>query len=240
VINPLDAGPLWRELERLPAPMQRQMRAEIHARRLMTLTGLIELVFKEPLDAKKQEQTVLCMAIATAAEKAEGEDRRPMVVDIVDPITSALSRVQSALLIEDRQEYLPQVKNLLAGLSALGEHGPFGDVFCQQTSKEMKIDTSVDFDISLIDESQLTLRRGADGVLVLRAGRHLGHEDPGRCRADGGTSSPDDHDELWQSLRASELLVHQIDSITRLNRTKPSTDSGGCTSSGWRRRRTVA
>jgi hypothetical protein len=144
--------------------MQRQMRAEIHARRLMTLTGLIELVFKEPLDAKKQEQTVLCMAIATAAEKAEGEDRRPMVGDIVDPITSAPSRVQSALLIEDRQEYLPQVKNLLAGLSALGEHGPFGDVFCQQTTKEMKIDTSVDFDISLIDESQLTLRAAVQTV----------------------------------------------------------------------------
>lgn len=43
--------------------------AEIHARRLMTLTGLIELVFKEPLDAKKQEQTVLSMVIAMAAEK---------------------------------------------------------------------------------------------------------------------------------------------------------------------------
>ncbi|MEG9248060.1 hypothetical protein V6S67_08180 [Arthrobacter sp. Soc17.1.1.1] len=45
--NPLDLGPLGRELERLPAPLQRQMRAEIHARRLITLTGLIELVFFE-------------------------------------------------------------------------------------------------------------------------------------------------------------------------------------------------
>lgn len=46
-INPLDPGPLWRELERLPARLQRQMCVKIHARRLITLTGLIELVFFE-------------------------------------------------------------------------------------------------------------------------------------------------------------------------------------------------
>ncbi|MUK00473.1 hypothetical protein GM708_00145 [Vibrio cholerae] len=48
----------------------------------------------------------------------------------------------------------------------------------------MRIDTFLDFDISLIDESQLTLRAAV------------------------------------QSLRASEPLVHQIDSITLLNRTE--------------------
>ncbi|BBE24552.1 hypothetical protein MN0502_34350 (plasmid) [Arthrobacter sp. MN05-02] len=218
-INPLDAGPLWRELERLPAPMQRQMRAEIHSRRLMTLTGLIELVFKEPLDAKKQEQTVLSMAIAMAAEKAEAEDRQPLVGDVVAAIKSAPPQIQSALLIEDSKEYLPQVKNLLAGLNALGEHGPFGDVFCQQTTKEMKIDTSVDFDISLIDESQLTLRAAVQTVCWSYGQAGIS---AAKTLADAGLMEERHHlmimDELWQSLRASELLVHQIDSITRLNR----------------------
>jgi ABC-type sugar transport system substrate-binding protein len=220
-INPLDAGPLWRELAGLPAPMQRQMRAEIHARRLMTLTGLIELVFKEPLDAKKQEQTVLSMAIAMAAEKAEGEGRQPLVGDVVDAIRSAPPQIQSALLIEDSKEYLPQVRNLLAGLNALGEHGPFGDVFCQQTSKEMKIDTSVDFDISLIDESQLNLCAAVQTVCWSYGQAGIS---AAKTLADAGLMEERHHlmimDELWQSLRASELLVHQIDSITRLNRTK--------------------
>ncbi|MUK02569.1 ATP/GTP-binding protein [Vibrio cholerae] len=220
-INPLDAGPLWNRLGGLEAPVQRQMRAEIHSRRLMTLTGLIELVFKEPLDAKKQEQTVLSMAIAMAAEKAEADGRQPLVGDVVDVIKAGPPQIQSALLIEESTEYLPQVKNLLAGLNALGEHGPFGDVFCQPTTEEMLMDKSVDFDISMIDESQLMLRAAVQTVCWSYGQAGVS---AAKTMADAGLMEERHHlmimDELWQSLRASELLVHQIDALTRLNRTK--------------------
>ena len=66
-INPLDAGPLWRRLGELPEALQRQMRAEIHSRRLNALTGLLELVFKAPLDARQKEPTVLSMAITVGS-----------------------------------------------------------------------------------------------------------------------------------------------------------------------------
>lgn len=220
-INPLDAGPLWNRLGGLDAPVQRQMRAEIHSRRLMTLTGLIELVFKESLDAKKQEQTVLSMGIAMAAEKAEAEDRQPLVGDVVDVIKKGPPQIKAALLIEESTEYLPQVKNLLAGLNALGEHGPFGDVFCQPTTEEMLMDKSVDFDISMIDESQLMLRAAVQTVCWSYGQAGVS---AAKTMADAGLMEERHHlmimDELWQSLRASELLVHQIDALTRLNRTK--------------------
>ena len=85
----------------------------------------------------------------------------------------------------------------------------------------MKIDTSVDFDISLIDESQLTLRAAVQTVCWSYGQAGIS---AAKTLADAGLMEERHHlmimDELWQSLRASELLVHQIDSITRLNRTK--------------------
>ena len=220
-INPLDAGPLWKELNTLPEKLARQMRAEIHSRRLSTLTGLIELLFKESLDAKKQEQTVLSMAIMLAAEDAEAADRQPLISDVVRVINSAPESIQRAILVESPEAYRAQVKNLLAGLNALGEHGPFGDVFCQATSEEMQIDKSVDFDISAIDESQLDLRAAVQTVCWSYGQAGIS---AAKTLADAGLREERHHlmimDELWQSLRASELLVHQIDSITRLNRTK--------------------
>lgn len=220
-INPLDAGPLWKELNTLPEQLARQMRAEIHSRRLSTLTGLIELVFKEPLDAKKQEQTVLSMAIMLAAEQAESDGRQPLIQDVKEVISSKPPTIKAAILAESDADYTEQVKNLQAGLNALSEHGPFGDVFCQPTSEEMEIDKCVDFDISAIDESQLDLRAAVQTVCWSYGQAGIS---AAKTLAEAGLREERHHlmimDELWQSLRASELLVHQIDSITRLNRTK--------------------
>ncbi|MPY09791.1 hypothetical protein FNH21_03495 [Arthrobacter sp. KR32] len=174
----------------------------------MTLTGLIELVFKEPLDAKKQEQTVLSMVIAMAAEKQK--------LRAGNRWSGTLSTPSSP-----RHRRSSRLKNFLAGLNALGEHGPFGDVFCQHTTKEIEIDASVDFDISLIDESQLTLRAAVQTVCWSYGQAGIS---AAKTLADAGLMEERHHlmimDELWQSLSASELLVHQIDSITRLNRTE--------------------
>ena len=134
------------------------MRAEIHSRRLNALTGLLELVFKAPLDARQQEPTVLSMAITEAAEHAEAQGRQPIIADVVDVITAARPAIMAAILVDDQAAYRGQVRNLLAGLNALGAHGPFGDVFCRQTTEEMHIDQSVDFDLSAIDETLLDLR----------------------------------------------------------------------------------
>lgn len=220
-INPLDAGPLWRRLGELPEALQRQMRAEIHSRRLNALTGLLELVFKAPLDARQQEPTVLSMAITEAAEHAEAQGRQPIIQDVVDVITAARPAIMAAILVDDETAYRGQVRNLLAGLNALGAHGPFGDVFCRQTSEEMQIDQSVDFDLSAIDETLLDLRAAVQIVCWSYAQAGIS---AAKTLAEAGLMEERHHlmimDELWQALRASELLVHQIDGITRLNRTK--------------------
>lgn len=220
-INPLDAGPLWRRLTELPETVQRQMRAEIHSRRLNALTGLLELVFKSPLDAKQQEPTVLSMAITAAAETAETAGRQPLIGDVAEVIRSAPDQIRTAILAENEAAYRAQVRNLLAGLNALGAHGPFGDVFCQPTTREMPLDQSVDFDLSVIDETLLDLRAAVQIVCWSYAQAGVS---AAKTLAEAGLMEERHHlmfmDELWQALRASELLVYPIDGMTRLNRTK--------------------
>jgi hypothetical protein len=220
-INPLDTGPLWHRLGELDELAQRQMRAEIHSRRLNALTGLLELVFKAPLDARQQEPTVLSMAITEAAEHAQAQGRQPLIADVVAVIRSAPPAIMVAILVENETAYNAQVRNLLAGLNALGEHGPFGDVFCQDTSVQMPLDRCVDFDISAIDETQLDLRAAVQIVCWSYAQAGIS---AAKTLAQAGLMEERHHlmimDELWQALRASELLVYVIDAITRLNRTK--------------------
>lgn len=220
-VNPLDAGPLRARLQELPADMQKDMKQEMHNRRVSTLRGLLELVRGKALDSDQQEPTVLSIAVRMAVERAESQGREPLIDDLVEVIEEAPQKMRAVTLSETAEEFRKVSRGLMIGLLGLGEDGPFGDLFCRPTSVSMPEDRPVCFDVSAVDTSDSMMRAAIQtvcwsyGQAVASAAKSL---------ADARLAPERHHimvmDEMWQVLRASERLVYQIDAITRLNRTK--------------------
>lgn len=227
-INPLDAGPAWALLGQLPPKMQAAQRSEIHNRRLNTLRGLVELALGDVLTEKKNEGTVLSMAIRHASDKAEAEDRQPLVSDVQDVLRDPPRDIIDMLVFDPEldentrnRKYFELTETLQRGLNSLGPEGPFGDVFCRETSEPMRLDRSVSFDVSAIDEANGTLRAAVQ--LVCWSYGQAGASALKDLASEG--LIPERHhlmimDELWQVLSADEQLVHRVNALTKLNRTK--------------------
>lgn len=227
-INPLDAGPAWHMLSQLPPRVQTSQRAEIHARRYNTLSGLVELALGDKLTEKRNEGTVLSMAIRHASDKAEEQNRQPLISDVQDVLRHPPADIVDLLVFDpDMNEeqrgrkYFELTEILQRGLNALGADGPFGDVFCRETTEPMRLDRSVSFDVSAIDEANGRLRAAVQ--LVCWSYGQAGASAL-KDLADEGLIPERHHlmimDELWQVLSADEQLVHRVNALTKLNRTK--------------------
>lgn len=227
-INPLDGGPAWDLLDQLAPREQAKQRAEIHARRLNTLTGLVELALGKSLTEERNEGTVLSMAIGHAAEAAEAQGRQPLISDVQRVLRNAPSDIVDMLVFDpDMDEaarsrrYFELTETLQRGLNALGPEGPFGDVFCRPTSEPMRLDRSVSFDVSAVDESNGKQRAAIQ--LVCWAYGQAGASAL-KDLAKAGVVPERHHlmimDELWQVLSAEERLVERVNALTKLNRTK--------------------
>lgn len=220
-VNPLDAGPLVDKLNELPANRAKELRGEMHKRRVSTLRGLLELTRGRPLDSERQEPTVLSIAVRLAVEAAEARGETALIRDVIAAIQNAPAQMKAVTLTESDAEFREETKSLVKGLVGLESDGPFGDTFCQPTTVQMPVDHPVCFDVSAVDESDGMLRAAIQtvcwsyGQAVASAAKTL---------ADAGLAPERHHvmimDELWQLLRASELLVYLIDDLTRTNRTK--------------------
>lgn len=220
-INVLDAGPWAEHLHRLPPARQKKIKAEIHGRRLNALQGLVEMVQRAELSERSSEVTILSVAIEVAAEEAEARGVQPLPVDVLRVITERHPRVRENIIPSGDAEYDAMTSNLRTGLNGLGPHGPFGDVFCQQTTSAIPIDQSLCFDVSGIPSTDTRLRAAAQlacwshGQAISSAAKTLAEEG----------LEPERHhfmvmDELWQILEAWEGSVYRINAITKLNRTE--------------------
>ncbi|WP_083665140.1 hypothetical protein [Kocuria sp. CNJ-770] len=220
-VNPLDAGPLWNRVDELPVAKRNELLSEIHTRRVNTVRGLLELARGRGLDTEKQEPTVLSMAVRVATVRAEAEGRQPLLGDLVTAIREAPAEMQAVTLANDAAEFRAESKSLVKGLIGLLEDGPFGDVFCKPTTRQMQVDRPACFDVSGVDISDEMMRAAIQ--IVCWAYGQAGVS-AAKTLAVAGLEPERHHlmimDELWQTLRASELLVHQIDALTRLNRQK--------------------
>ena len=220
-INPLDAGPLWKRIGDLPAEQRRAMEAEIHGRRMNTLVGLLEMSLKRPLSVSKRGTEVLSEAISRAARKAEAEGRQPLLRDITEIILAGSQEMFTQLLVKGEDEYREKISDLIGALYDLGPGGTYGNIFSEQTTEPMQLDKPVCFDISGIPEDNAQMRAAVQ--LVLWSYSQAGVS-ANKALADAGLEPERHHiqvmDELWQILQASELAVHRINAMTRLNRTK--------------------
>ncbi|WIB72607.1 ATP-binding protein [Curtobacterium sp. MCBD17_026] len=216
-LNPLDLGPLMRELEKIPDEnKRREALDEMRGRRLTTVLGLLALVRGARLES--YEASIVTEAIRILDE----QDRlaAPVVGDITELVLGRHERLRA--LARDRGEigrYDDRVQNLLDDLVALGGSGSFGDMFAKPTTEHIEMGRPMVFDMSSIDDGDLQMQAAVQSVCwnygsaVVSADKHL---------AEAGMREQRHYflvmDELWRMLRAADVMVYFIDALTRLNR----------------------
>jgi hypothetical protein len=108
---------------------------------------------------------------------------------------------------------------LVKTLTGLLGRGRIGEMFSAETTTPMRRDRPVAFDISSIDDAEVTLQRAA---LMACWSYGFGAINVANALADAGVE-PQRHnfvilDELWRALRGGRGMVDRVDALTRLNR----------------------
>lgn len=220
-INVLDAGPWAEHMHRLSPSKRNEIAARVHGRRLNALRGLVEMVLREELSEKRSEVTVLSVAVEIAAEEAAMRGEQPLPADVLRIVTNRHPRVRENILPVSDAEYDALTSNLRTGLNGLGPHGPFGDVFCRQTTEKVPLNRSLCFDVSSIPSTDGQLR-AATQLACWSYGQSV--SECAKILAEEGLEPERHHfmvmDELWQILEAWDGSVYRINAITRVNRTE--------------------
>lgn len=229
-INPLDAGPLWHRIKDLEAfdaangtRHAKTLKAEIHTRRVSTMQSLFRLSGDEKATRVANDSLLLSLAIdqADAQCMAENPPRQPLIEDVRQAVLAGNEAMRTALLTETTEEYKAASRDLVLALNVFNTGGAFGDVFSRQTTTEIDVTRSVDFDISSVRESKnknllaaVQIVCWAYGQAAIGAAKRL---------ADVGLEPQRNYcvgmDELWALLEIDPEMIHHIDEITRLNRT---------------------
>jgi hypothetical protein len=146
----------------------------------------------------------------------------PLVGDVLALVQDRHPRIAKVAIDRgDEAHYYVRVEGLLDLLTALGENGPFGDMFSRPTTEHVELGRPMVFDLSSIDDSDSLLLAAAQSVCwnygsaVVSAEKHL---------AEAGLREQRHYflvmDELWRMLRASSTMVFFLDALTRLNRSR--------------------
>ena len=215
-VNLLDPGPLWHQLDRLPADERTKAVADLRARRLNTLVGLIQLVRGRDARILETETTILGAALR------EFDDRGhiPVIDDVLELVQGRHASLRAVALDRgDDHRYDEITEALQASLIALTANGRFGDTFARPTSQPIDLDKAVVFDLSNIDDSDEHMQAAAQLVCWSYGSSAVAGA---RLLANAGLR-PQRHyflvmDELWRMLRAHGFMVDRVDAITRLNR----------------------
>lgn len=216
-LNPLDLGPLVRELEKIPDEGKRRAALdEMHGRRLTTVLGLLALVRGARLESYEASIVTESIRILEEGDRVGA----PVIGDITQLVLSRHGRLRA--LARDRGDegrYDDRVQNLLDDLVALGGSGAFGDMFAKPTTEHIEMGRPMVFDMSSIDDGDLQMQAALQSVCwnygsaVVSADKHL---------AEAGLREQRHYflvmDELWRMLRAADVMVYFIDALTRLNR----------------------
>lgn len=216
-LNPLDLGPLVRELNAIPDDQARHAALEeMRGRRLTVLTGLFSLVLRRQLAA---HETAL---VSEALRQLDPDLATPPVISDFMQLLEDRPPVLRAIALDrgDDAHYDGRVSGLLDACTALSANGPFGDLFSEPTSEHLIPGVPAVFDISGIDDGDRAMGAAVQSVCwglgsaMVSAEKHL-------ARARGGEQR---HyllvmDEMWRMLRAADEMVYFIDALTRLNRT---------------------
>jgi energy-coupling factor transporter ATP-binding protein EcfA2 len=227
-INILDFSELLRELANIPddavrgdAPRREAIDA-MKRRRSTLVTGLLELGRDARISEKERSLVVEGLRILDDEFDVEKEGRQPRISDLVRVVRDRHPRL--AAIAQDRGDadrYAERTELLVDGLIALTASGVYGSIFDGDSTVQIEAGRPVVFDLSSIDDGDLTLQAAVQAVTwsfgsaVVDAEKYL---------ADAKLR-PRRHyflvmDELWRMLRASSAMVFFVDALTRLNRAR--------------------
>jgi type IV secretory pathway VirB4 component len=209
-LNPLDAGPLGANLP-TDAAEQRELREEIHRRRLTLLSALLEMRLARAL--KPTEEAAVSLAVRMASGEA---DAHTTLTDPTIPQVWALLRdPEQSMADELRVESITGLRDLIRDVTdALGNmvQGTLSGLFDGPTTVRMDFNAPIQtVDLSRIDS------RGDETVAMTLA-----------CVASWGQAAIDEpdgpvrlvvRDELWRAMRIP-AMVRKLDSDLRLSRAK--------------------
>lgn len=217
VLDPGEAPDAARRLREAGfAKEAEEVLADAHGLRLNMLSSMITVLRKSPPTLR--EETILARAVTWLDDNFDGI---PVIPDLLDVLRAAPAELREAALDRgDDARYREVTEELEAALMALCPGGKFGDVFARPTTRPMRRDRAVVFDVSAIPQSESDLR-----AVALLASWTAGFAVVGIAQtlADAGLE-PRRHyfailDELHQALKAGPGLVDRVDYLTRLNRT---------------------
>jgi hypothetical protein len=213
-LNPLDSGPLKRQLPYLPRERQDALREEITGRRSELLHALLATPHGLDRRPTAPEANVVGHVLALIADQ---QDDDPVIPDVVKVLRDGPQPLWSQLMVDTAEDYRDQVRAVTLALENLCR-GPLSGLFDRPTTRPLDLEASalsVDLSALLSAGPQVV----ATGMLATWAYSY-GQVDSARAVGLMDTPLVLILDEMWRALRSGPGLVDSMDSMTRLNRSK--------------------
>lgn len=215
-INPLDAGPLGRELPRLSSERREQLTIEVAARRSELLVALLATPHGLDRRPNARERFALEQAVKLLTTAHAGGDD-PLIPDVVRVLRDPPSEFLVALKADTESAAWQITSDVTFALENLCS-GPLGGLFDGPTTTALDLSSpamSVDLSALLSTGDHVV----AAGMLATWAYTY-GALDAAAALGISHRPMVIPLDEMWRALRAGTGMVDSFDSLTRLNRAK--------------------
>ncbi|MGP4104743.1 ATP-binding protein [Nonomuraea sp. KM90] len=211
-INPLDSGPLGRNLHTLAADQARRIRAELDARRGELLHALLATPHGLGRRPAAEESAALNTAVRLAADGTTGD---PVIPDVITVLRQGPQPLRERILAVHDADYLAATRSVTAALENMCD-GPMSGMFDRPTSVQLDLRRpALSIDLSALRSAGEPV--AAAGLLACWAYSY-GAVDIARVFGLLPRPLVLPLDEMWRVLRAGPGMVDAMDAITRLNR----------------------